>query len=287
MPIFSRAAKALLNKVIPARVRRPSANDNSELKLIFTHQQAQEYATIQLEGQYLLAAHLVNSKLAPHKETIDVLVDFGCGAGKSTRAIAPSARSKGRVIGVDISDEILEQARLLTQPVEPATNTKFEYRQINTVHGRETIPLSDGTADAVSTTIVLQELQSEEQLTNALAEMGRIAKSGARFAAACVSDLITCEDFTTFTYAPFPDNAERTDNIRKCSSTVSRIVWENDRHWSKDILIRGLRDAGWSNIVAEYPLAPKELRPFPKRPEVDWKDERRVAALLLITAIKL
>jgi hypothetical protein len=117
-------------------------------------------------------------------------------------------------------------------------------------------------------------------------EMGRIAKPGAKLAAACVSDLITTEDYTTFTYAPFPDNATRSDNVRKCTSTVSRIVWENDRHWSKDMLVDAFRKAGWTDIKAEYPLAPETLRPFPTRPEVPWKDETRAAPLLLITATK-
>lgn len=143
--------------------------------------------------------------------------------------------------------------------------------------------LDNESADAVTTTIVLQEFQTEELLRSALCEMGRIAKRGARLAAVCVSDQITCQDFTTFTYAPFPENATRTDNVRQCQSTVSRIVWDHDRHWSKDILIDGLRSGGWDNIQAEYPLATNDLRPYPEEPEIGWKDETTFAPLLFIT----
>jgi len=107
----------------------------------------------------------------------------------------------GRVVGVDISEEILAQARALTTPIGATAGPTFEYRKINTVFRRETVPLDDGSADAVSTTIVLQEFQSEALLRNALTEMGRIAKTGAQLAAACVSDLITTEDYTTFTFS--------------------------------------------------------------------------------------
>jgi SAM-dependent methyltransferase len=196
----------------------------------------------------------------------------------------------GRIIGVDISDEFLTQARELTAHAESAVDTTYDYRKIVTVRGKEVIPIDDGTVDAVSTTIVLQEMQTELQLINALEEMGRIAKPGARLAAACVSALIINEDYTTFTYAGFPENVSNAasgNNIRQCASTVSKIVWDHDRHWSADILMSGFRRGGWTQLNAEYPLAATNLRPFPTRPEVEWKDETRVAPLVLIAGIRL
>lgn len=272
-------------------------SDNAEKSVIFTHQEVAEYATIECVGQYLLAAYLVNSAFVPNRNEIGTLVDFGCGAGKSTRAVAPSVRPGEHVIGVDVSEDFLVQARLLTnRSIATAGLTRqsnqllhvrhFDFVKIDVVGDEERILLQDDIADAVTTSIVLQEFQTEALLRSALGEMGRIAKSGAKLAAAVVSDKITCEDYTTFTYAPFLDNAQRNDNVRKCQSTVSKIVWEHDRHWSKEILIDGLQAGGWGEVVAEYPIAPPDLKPFPNSPNISWKDESKSAALLLLTATK-
>lgn len=299
----------------------------------FTYQAVGEYAAIECVGQYLLAAYLINSYFAPRREEIGVLVDFGCGAGKSTRAVAVSVRKGGRIIGVDVAASFLEEARVLTNAKAvaewltvhlPATahvlhgatvlqllralqsdceetarlrwlaglyrcldrlpwgGHTYEFAGIDLQQDEERIHLGDQVADAVTSTIVLQECATEQLLRSALRETARIAKDGAWLAIACVSDRITCEDYTAFTYAPFPDNASRTDGVRRCRSTVSQIVWENDRHWSREVLLDALADAGWTDLDASYPLAPVELDPFPGQ-IARWKDEATSAPLLLLT----
>lgn len=258
-------------------------------EVLFTHESVAEYAAIQLEGQYLLAAHFVGDVVRATPEPRKVLVDFGCGAGKSTRAVAGLVCDGGRVIGVDISNDFLTEARTLTEQLDTSNRVTYEYRKVVRVHGREVIPVDDESADIVTSTIVLQELQSELQLANALYEMGRIARTGAVLALACVSDHITTEDYTTFTYAGFPENASNAlagVNIRKCRSTVSSIVWEQDRHWSAETMLPLLERGGWRDLQATYPLAPETLRPFPRQPEISWRDETRVAPLLILSGRK-
>jgi ubiquinone/menaquinone biosynthesis C-methylase UbiE len=244
------------------------------------------YSAIDCVGQYLFAAHLVNEHLAPYKHGIHTLVDFGCGAGKSTRAVASSVDPGGRIIGVDISGDFLAVARVITERLPLSAEYNFEFYCTIADGNRERIPLDDGIANAVIIMIVLQEFQTESLLRSALIELGRIATSGAVLAAVCVSDRITCEDYTTFTYAPFPDNAAKVDNVRKCKSTLSSIIWESDRHWSREILVDGFRNAGWKNLKAEYPLAPTDLQPFPSMPEISWLDETRIPPFLFISGIK-
>ena len=258
-------------------------------EVLFTHESVAEYAAIQLEGQYLLAAHFVGEVVRATSGPRNVLVDFGCGAGKSTRAVASLVRDGGRVIGVDISNDFLATARRLTDQSAASHRVTYDYRKVVRVHGREVIPVDDESADIVTSTIVLQELQSELQLANALYEMGRIARTGAVLALACVSDKITTEDYTTFTYAGFPENASNAVagiNIRKCRSTVSSIVWEQDRHWSAETMIPLLERGGWRDLKATYPLAPTTLHPFPPHPETPWRDETRAAPLLMLSGRK-
>ena len=203
--------------------------------MVSTFEDAGAYAQIECVGQYLLAAYLINEAFAPHRHRIGRLLDFGCGAGKSTRAIAPSVRPGAVVIGTDISAEFIELATQLTRrsialaAIEPMPSIlhvgAFDYIQTKVSGNDERIPLEDALVDAVTTTIVLQEIQSETLLRSILREMGRVAKPGAQLALAVVSDRITCEDYTSFTYAPFPENGKRTDDVRLCRSVVSEIIW--------------------------------------------------------------
>ena len=255
---------------------------SQEQRVDFTHQSAAEYAKIELVGTYLFAAQVVWEKLLPLRGGIGCLVDFGCGAGKSTRAAARCVRPGGTVIGVDISAEMVAQAAALTKETKTDhPDVRFIYKQIETRDGREVIPLEDGMADAAVTTWVLQEMQSEDQLENAVREIGRITKKGGWFAAVCNNDANTCEDYTAFTYAPFPENKTRKDNIVKSRSTVSGIVWEKDRFWSRGIYAGCIERAGFCIRSIEYPLADPAKPPFPGDPSRPWKDELTFSPIML------
>ena len=221
-------------------------------------------------GQYLLAAYFINMALAPHRPEIEVLLDFGCGAGKSTRAVCPSVRPGGKIIGADVPADFLSAAATATYHAIATDASRllhvgsFEWIKLVVRGDEEQIPLSKNSVNAVTTTIVLQEIQSERLLFSAIKEMGRVAKSGGRLAIAAVSDRITCEYYTAFTYAPFASNKTMESNIRACQSTVSKIVWDHDRHWSKELLVGGFQEAGWVEIEAAYPTAPVSLKAVPE-----------------------
>jgi SAM-dependent methyltransferase len=257
-------------------------------RVVFTHQRAAEYARIGLVGTYLLSAQAVWEKLQPMRETIRTLVDFGCGAGKSTRAAALCVRPKGTVIGVDISADMVAQAETMTrESMASLPDVEFAYKQIVRRNGREFVPLPDGIADAVTTTMVLQEMQTEEQLRDAVQEIGRITRLGGWFVAVCNNDANTCEDYTAFTYAPFPENRTRRDNYVKSRSALSDITWEKDRFWSREILARCIERAGFRIRSIEYPLADPATPPFPGDPSVPWKDELTFSPLMVFWCWKI
>jgi SAM-dependent methyltransferase len=267
----------------------PEENRMSHFQRVdFTHQRAAEYAKIELVGTYLLAAQAVWEKLLPKREDIRTLVDFGCGAGKSTRAAARCVRPGGTAIGVDISADMIAQAAAKTEESKADfPDITFIFKQIENRNGREIIPLPDGTADAAVTTWVLQEMQTEDQLENAVREIGRITRQGGWFAAMCNNDANTCEEYTAFTYAPFPENRNRKDNIVKSRSTVSDIVWGKDRFWSREILAGCIERAGFRIRSIEYPLADPAAPPFPDDPSRPWKDELTVSPLMVFWSWKL
>jgi SAM-dependent methyltransferase len=253
----------------------------------FTHQSAAEYARIGLVGTYLLSAQAVWEKLLPLRESIHALADFGCGAGKSTRAAALCVRPQGAAVGVDISADMVAQAvRVTADSKADLPDVNFFYKQILRENGREIIPLADGAADAVTATMVLQEMQTEDQLQNAVCEIGRITRKGGWLVAVCDNDAITCQEYTAFTYAPFPENRNRRDNYVKSRSTVADIVWEKDRFWSREILAGCLERAGFRIRSIEYPLADPAVPPFPDDPSLPWKDELTFSPLMVFWADK-
>jgi SAM-dependent methyltransferase len=77
-------------------------------------------------------------------------VEIGCGAGRMTRALAADF---DRVVALDVSADMISQA----QKVVP-DNVQFE--QV----GGTTIPLPDGAANAVFSVIVLQHLETFEDV---------------------------------------------------------------------------------------------------------------------------
>jgi SAM-dependent methyltransferase len=258
------------------------------VRVDFTYQCVSEYARIELVGTYLLAAQAVWEKLYPLRERIHCLVDFGCGAGKSSRAAALCVKPKGKVIGVDISVDMIMKARKLTKESKrKIPDIDFQFEQIIFREGWETIPLQDGLADATVTIMVIQEMHTEEQLQNAFREIGRITKKGGYLVAVCDNDAITCEEYTAFTYLPFPENKHRTNNIVKCQSTVSNIVWESDRLWSREIIARFVEEAGFRISSIDYPLANENTPPFPDDLSRSWKDELRLSPLMVLFAAKV
>ena len=69
--------------------------------------------TIQDHYDAELARHNERLRAATHIGASDRVLDIGCGGGQTTRDAARAA-SSGSVLGVDISDEMLERARRLT-----------------------------------------------------------------------------------------------------------------------------------------------------------------------------
>jgi SAM-dependent methyltransferase len=93
--------------------------------------------TDEVNGQPLTLAHYYDAELRRHNErfrtatriqSADRVLDVGCGAGLTTREAARAAVS-GRVLGVDISESMLERARQLTA-AEGLDNVSYELGDI-------------------------------------------------------------------------------------------------------------------------------------------------------------
>jgi SAM-dependent methyltransferase len=99
------------------------------------------------------------------------VLDIGCGAGFDSRIAALSVGRTGKVIGVDLSEEMLNVARLASAGV-----TQLEFRQ----GIAENLPVESSWADLVISNGVLNLATCK---ATAFREIFRVLKSGGRFQA--------------------------------------------------------------------------------------------------------
>jgi SAM-dependent methyltransferase len=96
----------------------------------------------------------------------DAALDFGCGPGRLTRALAAHFRSS---VGVDLSERMVREARKLNRDVE---NCRF------LAGDRALQSFDDQTFDLVYSNLVLQHVSDEAAVTAYVAEFVRLLAPG-------------------------------------------------------------------------------------------------------------
>lgn len=95
----------------------------------------------------------------------DRVLDFGCGVGRLTNALAEYA---AEAVGVDIADSMIEQATQLSQYPDRVRFVGYDGR---------TLPFEDGAFDSAVSLIVLQHARPEVQI-GCLLELQRVVRPG-------------------------------------------------------------------------------------------------------------
>lgn len=182
----------------------------------------------------------------------DVVLDLGSGAGIDCFLAAAQVGPEGRVIGVDMTPEMIERAR---QNAKRAGHANVEFR----LGEIEALPVADATVDVIISNCVLN-LSPERH--RALAEAHRVLKPGGRIV---VSDLVSdlgVPDVVAGSLdavagcLPTPRETYL-DQFRAAGFADVRIT-EEKRYPSEYIL----SDPGVRAFLREHPEATAELQGF-------------------------
>lgn len=151
----------------------------------------------------------------------DTVVDLGSGAGNDCFVARSLTGEKGRVIGVDFTERMIEKAK--------ANATKLGYSNVEFRQGDiENLPLAGGIADVVVSNCVLNLVPNKAQ---AFAETFRILKVKGHFS---VSDIVLSGNL--------PEGLQKSAEMY--AGCVSGAI-------QKEEYLSIIKDAGFKNIIIQ------------------------------------
>jgi ubiquinone/menaquinone biosynthesis C-methylase UbiE len=158
------------------------------------------------------------------------ILDVGCGTGQDTLELARAVGSRGRVIGIDLSETMLQEARAR------AANEQLRVEYV--LADATQLPFADESFDGCQASRILGHLREPER---ALAEMARVARPGARIVTADADLDLTCIDI--------PDRA-------LARAVIHAACDQMTQGWIGRQMPRLFKQAGLSDIHTEGYIMP-------------------------------
>lgn len=203
---------------------------------------AEAYARLEFRGTYQLAFRDLPGLFSEHVSGA-AAIDFGCGAGRSTRFL----RALGfDPVGVDISPDMIDQARLL----DPGGR----YLQID---DGDFSALPVAAFDLVLAAFTFDNIPGPDHRIRLLVRLrDRLNPAGRIVLVGSTAEMYT-HDWASFATSAFPENAAARsgDVVRVIITDVQDQRPVEDVFWLDDDYQAAFRAAGLEVLATHHPLA--------------------------------
>jgi len=114
----------------------------------------------------------------------DIVLDLGCGAGFDCFLASKKVGENGKVIGVDMTEEMIKKARLNAEKMN-VRNVEFVFAEI------EKLPIKDNSVDIIITNCVINLTPDKTKTFN---EAYRVLRKGGKM---YISDIVLLKELST------------------------------------------------------------------------------------------
>ena len=217
---------------------------------------AQAYATLEFPGTYYLAFRDLPALLAEHTSGRAAL-DFGCGAGRSTRFLRDLGFDP---IGIDISPAMLALAR--------AADPSGRYVLVN---DGDYGPVDTERFDLIFSAFAFDNIPGAEHRAAILGSLRRLLQPGGRIVLVDCTPEIYVNETVSFTVRDFPENrtAKSGDEVHCVMKDVEDRRPVTDILWLHEDYLTMFAAAGLDLVAHHLPLG-RDDEPY------DWITETTI-----------
>ena len=203
---------------------------------------AEAYAAMAFPGTYHLAFRDLPALIKRHVKGGRAL-DFGCGAGRSTRFV----RDLGfETVGIDISPNMLRMAH----QIDPGG----DYRLVT---GTDYSGLPTTSFDLITSFFTFDNIAGAEAKAAIFAALGRLLRPGGCMLNVVSTPEIYTHEWASFSTKDYPENltAKPGDIVRIITTAIDDHSPVEDIIWPDDAYRRTYAESGWQVIEMLRPLA--------------------------------
>ncbi len=218
---------------------------------------AESYAKLEFPATYYLAYRDLPAIIAEHVRGKAAL-DFGCGAGRSTRFLQRIGFS---AVGVDISGDMIKKAHDL--------DPDGDYRRIGDA---DFSGLETAAYDLVLSAFTFDNIPTMDKKVKIFSELGKLLKAGGSIVSLVSSPDIYKYEWASFSTKDFPENkhARSGDRVKIIMTDVEDKRPVDDIIWYDDAYREVYHKAGLDLVKTYRPLA-KDTEPY------QWVNETKIA----------